>query len=111
VGPIGIPELIFLFVLALLIFGPRKLPELGRSLGKAMTEFRRASADLRMTVEEEIRELERETSKIAESAKEVIAPPDGGYGYTAGEPGEPAPAAAVPPTAEEKPTDGQAKPA
>lgn len=110
-GPIGVPELIFIFILALLIFGPRKLPELGRSLGKALTEFRRASAELRMTVEDEIRELERETNKITDSAKEVFAPPDGGYGYTAGEPADPAPASAQAPAGEEKPSDGSAKPA
>jgi TatA/E family protein of Tat protein translocase len=111
VGPIGVPELIFIFLLALLIFGPRKLPELGRSLGKALTEFRRASAELRMTVEDEIRELERETHKIADSAKEALAPPDGGYGYTAGEPSPPPPEPAASPAGEEKPSDGQAKPA
>lgn len=108
-GPIGVPELIFLFVLALLIFGPRKLPELGRSLGKAMNEFRRASTDLRMTVEEEVRELERQTNQIADSAREAIAPPDGGYGAAAGasEPGIEAPATQA---GEEKPVDGQTKP-
>ena len=42
-GPLGIPELIFIFALALLIFGPRKLPELGRTFGKSMAEFRRTS--------------------------------------------------------------------
>ncbi len=42
------------FVLALLLFGPRKLPDIGRSLGKAMGEFRRASNDLKRTLEEEV---------------------------------------------------------
>ena len=54
-GPIGMPELIVIFVIALIIFGPRKLPELGRSLGKSLGEFKRASNDLRHTLEEEIR--------------------------------------------------------
>jgi len=53
-GSIGLPELILIFVVALLLFGPRKLPEIGRSIGKAMGEFRRASNDLRRTVEEEV---------------------------------------------------------
>jgi sec-independent protein translocase protein TatA len=109
VGPIGVPELIFLFVLALLIFGPRKLPELGRSLGKAMTEFRRASTDLRMTVEEEMREIDRQTRQIADTARDAVLPPDGGYGHSAAasEPAMDAPA----PAAEEKPADGHNRPA
>ena len=53
-GSIGMPELLIIFVIALIIFGPRKLPELGRSLGKSLGEFKRASNDLRNTLEEEI---------------------------------------------------------
>jgi TatA/E family protein of Tat protein translocase len=49
------PELVIIFVIALIIFGPRKLPELGRSLGKSLGEFRRASNELRSTLEDEIR--------------------------------------------------------
>lgn len=54
-GSIGMPELIIIFVIALIIFGPRKLPELGRSLGRSLAEFKRASNELRSTLEEEIR--------------------------------------------------------
>ena len=54
-GSIGMPELIIIFVIALIIFGPRKLPELGRSLGKSLSEFKRASNELKSTLEEEIR--------------------------------------------------------
>ena len=54
-GSIGMPELIIIFVIALIIFGPRKLPELGRSLGRSLSEFKKASNELRSTLEEEIR--------------------------------------------------------
>lgn len=64
-GSIGMPELIIIFVIALIIFGPRKLPELGRSLGKSLGEFRRASNDLRNTLEEEIRVEEQRTAEAA----------------------------------------------
>ena len=60
-GNLGMSEMIFIFVLALLIFGPKKLPELGKTLGKAMTEFRRASSDLKSTFDREMSNLERET--------------------------------------------------
>jgi TatA/E family protein of Tat protein translocase len=72
VGPIGVPEMIFIFVLALLIFGPRKLPELGRNLGKALAEFRRTSNELRATVEDEMRNLEREARETERKALEPM---------------------------------------
>jgi len=59
--PIGLPELLFILLLALLLFGPRKLPELGRSLGRGLAEFRRASSELRATIEKEVRDLEQQT--------------------------------------------------
>jgi sec-independent protein translocase protein TatA len=54
-GSIGTPELIVIFVIALVVFGPRRLPELGRSLGKAIAEFKRATTELQRTLEEEVR--------------------------------------------------------
>jgi len=77
-GSIGMPELIIIFVIALIIFGPRKLPELGRSLGKSLAEFKRASNELKSTLEEEIR-LEEQRIEV-EAAKpptpqSVTAPP------------------------------------
>ena len=60
-GPLGWQETVFIFFLALLLFGPKKLPELGRTIGKAMTEFRRASNELKSTFDREMRTLEQET--------------------------------------------------
>lgn len=66
-GPLGVPETIFIFVLALLLFGPKKLPELGKTLGKAMAEFRKASSELKSTFDREMRNLELETESIKEA--------------------------------------------
>src|SRR5579862_8646429 len=60
-GPLGTQELVFIFILALLLFGPKKLPELGKTIGKAMTEFRRAQSELKATFDREMQNLERET--------------------------------------------------
>lgn len=69
-GPLGYPEMVFIFILALLLFGPKKLPELGRTLGKAMTEFRRASSELKATFDREMKSLEQETEPIKQAASE-----------------------------------------
>jgi len=61
-GNIGMPELIVIFVVALLVFGPKRLPELGRSLGRGISEFRRASTDLRSSIEREIQTADLERS-------------------------------------------------
>lgn len=61
-GSIGFPELVVIFSLALIIFGPRKLPELGKSLGKGIAEFKRASNELKNTWEEEVRVEEMKKS-------------------------------------------------
>ena len=71
-GSIGMPELIIIFVIALIIFGPRKLPELGRSLGKSLNEFKRASNELKNTLEEEVR-IEEQREKVA--AEKPATPP------------------------------------
>lgn len=60
-GPIGVQEMIAIFIIALVLFGPKKLPELGRMLGKALSEFRRAKNELKSTFETHLQELERET--------------------------------------------------
>ena len=58
-GPIGVQEMVIILIVALIFFGPRKLPELGRSLGKSINEFKRASNDLRNSLDDEIRNEER----------------------------------------------------
>ncbi len=70
-GSIGMPEMLIILVIALIIFGPRKLPELGRSLGKSLAEFKRASNELKNTLEEEIRLDEQRTAQEATKAKEA----------------------------------------
>jgi TatA/E family protein of Tat protein translocase len=65
-GPLGWQETVVIFLLALLIFGPRKLPELGKTIGKAITEFRRASSDLKATFDREMRSMEQETQSLRE---------------------------------------------
>ena len=64
-GNIGMQELIIIFVIALIIFGPRRLPDLGKSLGKSIAEFKRASNELRNTLEEEIRVDDQKQAKAA----------------------------------------------
>jgi TatA/E family protein of Tat protein translocase len=65
-GPLGWQEMAVIFVLALLLFGPKKLPELGRNLAKGLAEFRRAQNELKATFEREMRTLERENESIKE---------------------------------------------
>jgi TatA/E family protein of Tat protein translocase len=54
-GPLGVPELLLIFVVVLIVFGPRRIPEIGRTLGKALGEFKRATDDLKNTIEREVR--------------------------------------------------------
>jgi sec-independent protein translocase protein TatB len=65
---LSIPHLIVIFIVALVIFGPEKIPELARNLGKVMAEFRRATGDLRNTFETHLRDLEREADEHRISA-------------------------------------------
>jgi TatA/E family protein of Tat protein translocase len=115
-GPLGVPELLFILVLALLIFGPRRLPEVGRTVGKALGEFRRASNDLRRTLNTEIAldELEQRPAHERRPARTVETPP-GGAAEGSDEapriapprhPGEPRSASGAGPEAETEEPDG-----
>lgn len=68
-GSLGVPELLLIFAVILIVFGPRKIPEIGRMLGKAMGEFRKATDDLKNTIEREVRleELKQITPPTLES--------------------------------------------
>jgi sec-independent protein translocase protein TatB len=93
---LSIPHMIVLFVVVLVVFGPQKLPELARGLGKLMAEFRKASTDFRSAFEEEMREMERQTLQDArKKSAEAVA---------AGDPAQPA-TLATPSDAETTPTD------
>jgi TatA/E family protein of Tat protein translocase len=74
-GPIGFPEMLIILVVALIFFGPRKLPELGRSLGRSIGEFKRASNELRNTLDDEIRAEERRASTQAAPPPAPISNP------------------------------------
>lgn len=92
VGPLGATELMVILVVALIIFGPRKLPDLGRSLGKTLGEFKRASEDFKRTWETEV-DLERvERDKHTEQA---TLTEDNYYSHAALPPAEEEPAAVV----------------
>ena len=65
-GSIGGPELLLILVIALLVFGPRKIPELSRALGRGMAEFRKATQDFKTTLEREVSAAEHEESRRAE---------------------------------------------
>jgi TatA/E family protein of Tat protein translocase len=98
-GSLGLPELLMIFVVALLLFGPKKLPEIGRTLGKAMNEFKRATNDLQRSLEEEIAvdELKQTKREVEEATR--LTPP------TAPVPAE-QPAAAEPPATAATPEVG-----
>ena len=59
---LGFPEMIFIFVLALIIFGPKKLTEIGRQIGKALNEFKRASNEFKSQIETEINNIDSESN-------------------------------------------------
>ena len=83
-GPLGMPEIIMIFIVGLLLFGPRKMPQIGRSIGRALGEFRRASNEFKRTVEdevaaEEVRSVEKDLREITtageKAVRETLDPP------------------------------------
>src|SRR5512139_1089680 len=73
-GSLGMQEIIIIFILALIIFGPRKLPELGKTLGKGLAEFKKASNELKQTWEDEVR-LDKEKETVSEIIKDTAIKP------------------------------------
>jgi len=101
-GTLGGPELFLIFVVALIVFGPRKLPEIGKSLGKMMGEFRRASNEFRSTIESEVEaEKIRDSLRIEPPKVEPAGPAAGASPSTEYPPGPEAEAASEPEAAPE----------
>ena len=72
-GPIGVQEMVVIFLVALVLFGPRKLPELAKNIGKAVTEFRRAQSELKDTFQREMHTIERENESLKEVTRQTAA--------------------------------------
>jgi sec-independent protein translocase protein TatA len=70
-GQIGFPEIMIIFLIALLVFGPKKLPELGKSLGKGLKEFRRATDDLKSTWQEQMKDVEKSVEEVKTTVNEA----------------------------------------
>ncbi len=87
-GLLSIPHLIIIFLVTLVVFGPQKLPELARQLGRALAEFRRATAELRGSFDEHMRELEREARAMEHPTREAAKLPEASV--PAAPPGPPA---------------------
>jgi TatA/E family protein of Tat protein translocase len=113
-GPIGVWEMVIILIIALIVFGPRKLPELGRSLGKSLREFKSASNELRNTLDDEIRVEERRPPKATAPKTDPAAPPPSGEAQGATETeaagssistASPEPVAVAAPTPEPHPTE------
>lgn len=76
-GPLGLPEIMLIFVVALLLFGPRQMPKIGRTVGRALGEFRRASNDFKKTIEDEVaadevRQVGREIRDVRRAGAELL---------------------------------------
>jgi sec-independent protein translocase protein TatA len=73
-GSLGMQEIIVIFIIALIVFGPRKLPEIGKTLGKGLAEFKKASSELKNTWEQEV-QLDKTKEEITQVIKESTIKP------------------------------------
>ncbi len=97
-GTLGGPELFLILVIALIVFGPRKLPEIGKSLGRMMMEFKKASNEFRQTIETEVEaDKQREAARMESRAEPLTANPSAEPGDVVAHPPEapPVPSPAV----------------
>ncbi len=80
-GSLGVPEMMMIFVVALLLFGPRQMPQIGKSIGKALGEFRRASNEFKRTIEDEVAgedlvELKKGLEEVRDVGREITSIPE-----------------------------------
>jgi TatA/E family protein of Tat protein translocase len=104
-GSLGVPELLLIFAVILIVFGPRRIPEIGRTLGKALGEFRKATDDLKSTIEREVRleELQQIAPNIRASVESIAREPITVEPTSTSEPEPQAPPAEVAEANTEKP--------
>jgi TatA/E family protein of Tat protein translocase len=95
-GQLGFQELLVIFIIALLVFGPKKLPELGKSLGKGLREFKRATNELKATWDDNLKDAENEISSTAQDFRDIQKDVNTTMNEAA-EPDLAAPASPVPP--------------
>ncbi|PYS38554.1 MAG: twin-arginine translocase subunit TatB [Acidobacteria bacterium] len=70
-GQLGFSEMLVIFIVALLVFGPKKLPELGKSLGKGIREFRKATDELKSTWEEQVKDIQAPLNDVKRDMHEM----------------------------------------
>jgi sec-independent protein translocase protein TatA len=95
-GPFSITEIVFIFVLALLIFGPKKLPEIGKTLGKGMREFKKATNELKSNWDEHLRDAESPVQDLKDTFNEVQADVEKATSLDVEEPAPPTTSAETP---------------
>jgi TatA/E family protein of Tat protein translocase len=91
---IGMPELIVIFIVALLVFGPKKLPELGKALGRGLAEFKRATEEIKREISTEVQEIEKQAGDLKSQAGDLTHFP---YAFGSPQQGQGPEASAAPP--------------